>query len=166
MHAEAILQHLAEIGDATVAGIADDIARGASVLTVQLRVSRLYEALNAAHKRMPPEDAAVRRIAAAASQCRQAATRTCEPALMRAGIRAALAMLQREDAAAGPAHAGLRVIRGCMAKSPFETRPCAPALNGGQFLIAAGATPGCSSRRQRRSRATEGHTRTRRLQRR
>lgn len=149
---------MAELGDATVAGITDDIARRANLLSVQLRVSRLYEALKAAHKRTPPEYAAVAcRIAAAASQCRDAATRTCEPALMQAGIRAALTTLRRDEKAAGPAHPRLSVIPGGVAGSRFETRVCAPAPRRGR-LLATGAGPGCSPRRQRRSRPSEGHT--------
>jgi len=111
-----VSRDLVELGQDVVEEVARECAGGARALQLQLRASRFYEALKREIRTAEASEAgSARTLAAAADQCRRAATCTAAPARVVNELRAAVAMLCGEPStgrAPISARPQLRLIRG------------------------------------------------------
>jgi hypothetical protein len=116
-----ISRELVALGQEIVERVARELASGGRSVHLQLLASRFYEAVIDGIERTPRHDGRrVGRLAAAADQCRRAASFVVAPALVAVELRAAVAMLSGDAPdllapAPAPFRPQLRLIQGGLA---------------------------------------------------
>jgi hypothetical protein len=112
-----VSRELVELGQEIVGKVAREHALGGRAVHLQLLASRFYEAVKDELALTPPhEGRQLGVLAAAADQCRRAASCVNAPAMILVELRAAVAMLSGEPPRGltppSPARPQLRIIQG------------------------------------------------------